>query len=580
MLRLKWRLVALVAVPVLAVLAYSGWSAYSVAQHLRAAEASYRDLTAALSDGDIDAATEASQVMSAKAGAARDGADGRWWSAMARAPFVGDDVEGVRALTTSLDEVAHDAVPSLLQIVQDADDVQGRSGLDIQAIADLHGPLKTARQAMASARNDVSDVDSSGFTEALRPKFDAYVESVSSTTDGLDSAATAVDVLPAMLGGKGTRRYLFVFQNNAEIRATGGMPGNFLEVTATDGRIDIASGRDARVYFERRPPLPITAAERAVYDAQLGSYFQDANFTPDFPRAADLWRMRWEEANAGRRLDGVLAIDPVALSYLLAGTGPVKVDGVVLKPSTAVAELLRDPYIELSTFEQDEFFAKASREIFAAATTQIKDPMAFARALGRSASEGRLLVHSFAAPEQRRWADDRIAGALSGDDGRTPHVDIGLNDGTGSKMSYYLRSRSQVRATRCFDAEQHLSGTLTLNQAISPKQAAGLPVSVTGGGAYGTTPGEQLVFVRVYGPFGGTVSRIRVDDELIELTDSVDLDGRPVSTVAVSISTTRDVVVSWDMTTGPGQTGAGELGMTPSVTSGSSGSTFASACGS
>ena len=50
---------------------------------------------------------------------------------------------------------------------------------------------------------------------------------------------------------------------------------------------------------------------------------------------------------------------------------------------------------------------------------------------------------------QANLAGTRAEGALSGDDGATPHVDIGVNDATGSKMSYYLRYWAEVRALDC-----------------------------------------------------------------------------------------------------------------------------------
>ena len=42
-----------------------------------------------------------------------------------------------------------------------------------------------------------------------------------------------------MLGGEGERRYLVAFQNNAEVRATGGMPGSLVTLTARDGRLEM-----------------------------------------------------------------------------------------------------------------------------------------------------------------------------------------------------------------------------------------------------------------------------------------------------------------------------------------------------
>ncbi len=49
------------------------------------------------------------------------------------------------------------------------------------------------------------------------------------------TASRTVQLLPAMLGADSQRRYLLMFQNNAEVRATGGIPGAVAVVTADRG---------------------------------------------------------------------------------------------------------------------------------------------------------------------------------------------------------------------------------------------------------------------------------------------------------------------------------------------------------
>ena len=92
-----------------------------------------------------------------------------------------------------------------------------------------------------------------------------------------------------------------------------------------------------------------------------------------------------------------------------------------------------------------------------------------------------------------------------------------------------------------------------------------------------TESGSQLVLVRVHGPSGGSLDDFRLNGKAIKLKP-VELDGRPVATVVVLLSTTEDVVVNWSMTSGPGQTGDNQLGMTPSVVPGDKDRTVDSAC--
>ena len=248
-----------------------------------------------------------------------------------------------------------------------------------------------------------------------------------------------------MIGSPGRRDYLLLFQNNAEIRATGGMPGSWARIHADDGRIEmVEQGTASDFPTAEEPVVPLTDAEVAVYGEEYGLYFQDPGFAPDFPRGAEMWNAHWERQFPDIELDGVLALDPVGMSYLLAGTGPVEVDGRVLTSENVVEELLSRPYLELDPAAQDRFFEAAARAIFDAATDELASPVSFLEGFQRAASEGRFLVAPFDGQDARRLDGSRVLGALPGDDGQTPHVDIGVNDATASKMSYYLRYRTTV----------------------------------------------------------------------------------------------------------------------------------------
>jgi hypothetical protein len=326
-----------------------------------------------------------------------------------------------------------------------------------------------------------------------------------------------------------------------------------------------------------RPILALTDEELAVYGEEMGTYFHDPGFSPDFPRAADLWRAHWESRFPGTPLDGVLALDPVAMSYLVAATGPVSVGELTLTEDNLVDELLNKPYRELGRGAQDVLFKTAAAAIFDAITGDVESPVDLVRGLQRAADEDRFLVAPFAESVAAELEGTPVLGELSGDDGATPHVDVGLNDATGSKMSYYLRYWAKVRATSCEGGRQQLEGSMSMSQAIAPAEAAELPFSVTGGGFYGTDPGTQLVIVRVYGPHGGSIDQILVDGKRATPGKQL-IEGRPVTTLAISLDTRDDVVITWSMTTDEGQSDDGYLDMTPGVQPGSKSSRFESAC--
>nr|WP_246298617.1 DUF4012 domain-containing protein [Nocardioides panaciterrulae] len=383
-----------------------------------------------------------------------------------------------------------------------------------------------------------------------------------------------------MIGADGPRDYLLIFQNNAEIRATGGLPGSWSVIHAEDGKLKVTQQGSLQQFPPLpRPVLPLSKAELAVHGEQLGTFFADANFTPDFPRAAQLWTARFEQEFPATHLDGVLSLDPVALSYLLKGTGPVTVAGRTITSENAVDELLSRPYRELEPAQQDVLFAHAAKAIFDATTGHLKSPLGFVRGLSRAASEGRFLVSVDDPEVSSQLAGTRVESALTGDDGRTPHVDIALNDATGTKMSYYLRYSTDLESTSCQDQAQRIQASMTLNQKITPEAARKLPASVTGPGTFGTGRGKQLVVIDIYAPHGGTFDSLSINGK--SLTDSLNvthLNGRPVTQVPIMLSSTKDVVINWTMTTGPGETGDIHLGMTPSIVPGDNNAVIHSAC--
>jgi hypothetical protein len=572
------RVFAVLLVLVAVALAYTAWLVLQVRGDLTDAERAADRLRSSLHAEDDTARNQAISDFQTSAADAADHTDGAWWSLLTHAPLVGDDAAGVRALSSSLDTIGSEGVAPLTETVVLLEQISGGGRIDLAVLDELAAPVDQARAAFAEASAEVDDVDTSGFTRGIRTRFDEYVDVVAEADRLLASGVKATEVLPTMVGSGGPRDYLLVFQDNAQIRATGGVPWFWGRIHAVDGRLTMEERGTLRAFEERASPLPLSKAEATVYGEAFGTRFGDAGFTPDFPRAAELLAAHWEEQQPGPTLDGVIALDPVAVSYLLKGTGPLRVGNLELRSDNVIEALLSQSYKTLDSTRQEALFNAAGRAIFAASTRELPDPVSFFSGMERAAAEGRMLVAPFGETEQERLVGTKARGALARDDGATPHVDIGINDAGGTKLSYYLRYESELRASGCEAGRQVVVGTLTLSQAISAGQATNLPIAVRGEGPLLTEPGRSLLRVRLYGPYGGNVSDLRVNLERADGLAPVRLDGRPVVTVPVAIDPEEEVEVSWTMTTGRGQTDDIALGLTPSVVPGPSHFVTRSAC--
>ncbi|MGY2701575.1 DUF4012 domain-containing protein [Nocardioides sp. HB32] len=573
--RLTTIVLVLAGLLVLAAL-WVGWQAWHVKNDLTAAGADAHHLRSALETGDrsqIDVALGSLQVHSADAA---DRTGGVTWSALAHLPGWGDDARGVRVVSEVIADLSNDGLEPIVESASKLGTLLPKDGtVSIDAVRELQGPVSQATTALDRADARMQGQDPSGFIQLLRDQYRDLADQLDDAAHTMRSADTALAVLPAMLGADGPHNYLLVFQNNAEIRATGGLPGAIALIRSDHGQIKMVRQVTAGSFgFRGTPVLPLTEAEHEIYNHQLGTYFQDANFTPDFPRTADLMRARWEEEHP-ERLDGILSLDAVTTGYLLRATGTVPVDGVSLTADNAVDQLLRMPYLRLDPAGQDAFFADVSHAVFDRVSKGDADPRTVLEELTRGAREGRVYVHSFHTDEQAALAGTEVAGEFVTDGSSTPAVNVTLNDTTGSKMSYYLQYDVTAKATSCSDGAQRLEVHAEATSA-APRNAAQLPASVTGGGNHGVDPGKQLVTVRLFAPVGGVIAHFRINGKGFP-PDDIDITGRPVSTAYLYLTPGETVDVDWMLVTGADQTGPTDLRVTPSIESSSSAS-VPSAC--
>jgi hypothetical protein len=309
-----------------------------------------------------------------------------------------------------------------------------------------------------------------------------------------------------MLGAEEPRDYLVLFQNNAEWRSLGGIPGAMVLVHTDNGALELAAS-DAASNFGRLddPILPLDEEMTAIYGTHPARWMQNVTQAPDFAVSGALAAAMWAEKH-GQRVDGVLALDPVTLSYMLEATGPVKLpDGTIITADNAVSLLLNEVYFRFEDpADQDVFFSQASTAIFNALTRGPVDASRLLTALTRAGEEDRVLIWSAHEADQAVLADTTLVGGLPRSDDTTTAFGVYLNDGTGSKMDFYQSVATTAKWTSCTAYSGGLAtGTATLTTTITNNAPDGeLPPYVTANGAFGIEPGSIATVGYVYLPEG------------------------------------------------------------------------------
>ncbi|MBI5728726.1 MAG: DUF4012 domain-containing protein [Candidatus Magasanikbacteria bacterium] len=153
-------------------------------------------------------------------------------------------------------------------------------------------------------------------------QFLGYRDLFGHLVNDFESLADLGGAIHEIFGGKGLRRYLLVFQNESELRPTGGFMGSFAIIDVKDGAIvnlEVPPGGTYDVQGQLRefikPPAPLLLSNKRWE-------FQDANWFPDFPTSAE--KIMWFYAHSrGVSTDGVIAINSSVLRRILTILGPL-----------------------------------------------------------------------------------------------------------------------------------------------------------------------------------------------------------------------------------------------------------------
>jgi hypothetical protein len=366
-------------------------------------------------------------------------------------------------------------------------------------------------------------------------------------TAALDAAADVSKIAPAMLGAEGKRQYLLIIQNSAESRTTGGIPGALAVLTLDSGKMSLSDQSSTSDIGIVSPAIAVDPEQEIIYSERLGKFIQDVNLTPDYPTSAKAAQAMWR-ATTGKDVDGVISLDPVALSYLLEATGPVKTTQphlaalsngrlpTTLTTSNVVKTLLSDVYAEIEDPAfQDAYFAGVAHEVFAALSTPTIDPKALIEAISRGAAEGRVLVWSATEGEQDIVAKYAASGSIAGPSVSPAQFGVYFNDGTGAKMDYHVRRTVQL-VQECTGDDYGQVKVRIISTNTAPADAAtSLPVYVTGGGAFGVAPGTVQTNVIAYGPVQANVETANVDGRKVSFAANRHAN-RPVGTVTVTLA--------------------------------------------
>lgn len=498
-------------------LGWLGIQALSAKSNLEQARSSAQQAKDALLSGESEDATRFAESAQSHARQAQAATHSLPWNISAFIPILGSPLKATQQISDVVVSLADDVlIPgATLGAALTPDKLIEGSSINLKLLRDEEPRLSELSEAAAKIDAQAQAISDPAYLSVIGNARSQLQGQTSKLAQLLGNTAIAAKLAPSMLGADGPRTYLMGFQTNAEARGTGGLLGGIGVLRFENGVPTIEK------LASNNELLPLNCPgcknQEVTANIDLGPEFnkeygwtnpytdiRNSNLSPHFPYAAQIWRSMWQQVS-GDTVDGVIAVDPVVLSYLLAATGPVTLaDGEVITADNVVELTMSTAY---ARFPQDERSSSSNerkqylQDIASAVVKKMTGPLPAPRklldALGRAASEGRIAVWSADPADQKLLEMTPLAHVVPDDE--APYVQVVVNNLAGNKMDYYLTRDIEYAADGCSGDMRNSTVTVRLANTASPSDS--LPEYV-GGSRTGDLP--------VNAPPGTMISSVRV----------------------------------------------------------------------
>lgn len=414
---------------------------------------------AAVADGRLERAESEFVEAQARANEAKDLARRPSLLLATYIPIIGNDASVLRRLPDVANAVA----------------TGGRAAIEAARAVGATSKADFARSLYRDGRINFATLDLGGrhVAEALthfrraqtiladlpEPTFARLENALASTSLQLDAVRDVVergnlllDVLPDMMGRDARRRYLVAFQSPNEASATGGQFGLYGVLETVDGSFELIDvGPWAVIEQRAKAGGKSIDARDALQAAQADDELPANSFFPSFDRFSRRQLEVYRQAT-GKHLDGVLAVDPIALGFLSAATGPLKGEGIdqTIGPDNAADVILRDSPVRFASdpLGQSRFLQTLIQDFWDTLGSGQVDAPALIDAFGKAGRSKHLKIYSSNPDEQIALQEFGMDGGFASS-GKNVQF-IFHNNLARNKVDYFLHRdfEMRVRITR------------------------------------------------------------------------------------------------------------------------------------
>ncbi len=228
------------------------------------------------------------------------------------------DLETVLSTSLRLLTTGEDILTFSKELQKESMGVSVASSITKEDLSALKNKILNLQEVVSRAKGKIEKVNLPFF-----PKKE-YIAILSSFSQKFATVSDFLPVVEEMFLQPEPKVYLLLFQNNMELRPTGGFIGSFGLLTLEKGKmvdlkIEDVYTADGQLKGHVDPPSPIRK-----YLNQPHFFLRDSNFDPDFAVSSGKAAF-FLQKELGREVDGVIGINLFVLQKILQILGPVKV---------------------------------------------------------------------------------------------------------------------------------------------------------------------------------------------------------------------------------------------------------------
>jgi hypothetical protein len=454
------------------VVAFGCWlgaRAFDAKTNLEQARDSAQQAKDALLQGDTEGASRFVGEAQSHAQAARNATHSLPWSIAAAVPWLGSPFETGQQISNVVlglaVEVLQPAADSGAALAPDQLLAGGR--LDVQRLRDQEPELSRISADATRLDADARAIADPHYVSVLDRARAQLQQQTSDVAHLLENTALAARLAPSLMGADGPRTYFMGFQTNAEARGTGGLLGGF-GILRFDNGVPTVDTLGANTELDK----PFTSIDLGPEYAENYGFtnpttdFRNSNQSSHFPYAAQIWKSLWAQ-QSGTNVDGVIALDPVALSYMLGAVGSITMpDGETITKDNVVELTESTAYIRFpdDKVARKKYLQEIATEVVKKITGHLESPQKLLEALGKAVGERRIAVWSSSPADQELLEETPLAHVIPDDP--APYAEVVVNNLGGNKLDYYLTRDIEYVADGCDSDTRMSTVTVRLNNTV------------------------------------------------------------------------------------------------------------------